>query len=158
MVEYFSYIKGANPGDKPDYLRLNKLLRSMVSKNCANTKNVRYDWTERAVKNLAVHKKEPSNQQNTTPVTDVVTESDKQAPIGAIDLDKDNNFVMRDDMSAGADDDESNIDEGYALEVPTEADALSQTIHRLQGGFPSYFIRDLQSPQNSKKTFLAGNH
>ena len=149
-------LRTAKSADKPDYMKLNKILRSMIV-DSSPQKVLRYDWLERAAKHLEQQRREQSLQHNSSP-TDAITESDnKNIPLGAIDIDQDKNFAMRDDLSAG-EDDESNIEEGHTMEVMTDVDALPQSIVRLQSGFNTYFLQDIKSASPGKKITNLGRH
>lgn len=157
MVEYFKYIKGLHPTEKPDYLKLNKLFRSILFTH-TNTKILRYDWMEKAARKFEELQKKEAGVKNNSASSDANTSAENKA-LGAIDIDKDKNFELQED----SDDDESNLDDAYSCEIlPDQQDPLPMSIARLNENFSSLFIKDivLSSPgregphfiQNSKKT------
>lgn len=150
MIEYFSYIKALKPTDKPDYTKISRMFRNMLS-NAHPPKILRYDWVDRVYMHLDEILKQ-TNKEGLAGSGQTQSQSTSKglpdrAP-GTIELDKDENFIM-----AEEDDDESNIDDSETQELssPTH-DALPQTITRLSAGFGAQFIRDLdlQSKQNSR--------
>jgi hypothetical protein len=147
MTEYFLYIRGLKPSDKPDYSRLNKLFRSMLSASGPG-KVLRYDWVERAYKHIELIHKKYIAQKNSSEPTKDQSDADPKAQLGAIDLDNDKNFNVPDDDCD--EDDESNLDDTYASEmVGLGQDALTKSIVRIQEQFSSQFIKDMPLKANS---------
>ena len=151
MVEYFSYIKGLKSQEKPDYIRLYKLLRSMLVSGNPN-KLFRYDWMEKAAKHLeTINKKEASISQGGKPGTAPTQENsvdNEKRQAGFIDIDKDRNFEAPDDSLEQ--DDESNIDESNRLEVLDDMqDALPLSIKRIQESSQVNFMESVKL--NSQK-------
>ena len=138
MVEYFKYIKGIHPAEKPDYLQLNKLFRSiLVSHN--TSKILRYDWMEKAVKKFEELQKKEQRTKNHSASSDANTSAENK-PLGAIDIDKDKNFEIQED----SDDDESNLEDAFSCEILSEEqDALPKSIARINENFNSIFIKDI---------------
>lgn len=149
MVEYFKYIRGLHPAEKPDYLKLNKLFRSILLSH-TSSKVLRYDWMEKAAKKLEeLHKKEQAAKTNSASYEANTTAENK--PIGAIDIDKDKNFELQDD----SDDDESNLEDAYSCEILAEdQDPLPRSIARINENFSSLFIKDIamSMPTNESPT------
>lgn len=138
MVEYFKYIKGLHPAEKPDYLKLNKLFRSILVSS-SNSKILRYDWMEKAAKKYEELQKKEQGMKNNSASSDANTSAENK-PLGAIDIDKDKNFEMNDD----SDDDESNLEDAYSCEILSEEqDPLPQSIARINENFNSNFIKDI---------------
>lgn len=141
MVEVFKYIKGLQASEKPDYMKLNKLLRSILVSN-TTSKIIRYDWMERAALHL---EKTMKNQQvskaNSGGSDEKTSAENKNTPLGAIDIDKDQNFAMD---GIDSDDDESNIDESDGSEIVHDLhDSLPKSIARINEVFNASFIKDI---------------
>lgn len=151
MVEYFKYIKGLHPTEKPDYLKLNKLLRSILYSH-TNSKIYRYDWMEKAAKKFEELQKKEQGTKNHSASSDANTSAENK-PLGAIDIDKDKNFELQDD----SDDDESNLDDAYSCEILSEEqDPLPMSIARINENFSSLFIKDivLSSPGRERPSSI----
>lgn len=138
MVEYFKYIKGLHPTEKPDYLKLNKLFRSILVTN-TYSKILRYDWMEKAAKKYEELQKKEQGTKINSGSTDANTSAENK-PLGAIDIDKDKNFELQED----SDDDESNLEDAYSCEILSEEhDPLPMSIARINENFSSLFIKDI---------------
>jgi serine/threonine protein kinase len=138
MVEYFKYIKGLQPTEKPDYVKLNKLFRSILVSH-STSKVLRYDWMEKAAKKFEELQKKEQGMKNHSASSDANTSAENK-PLGAIDIDKDKNFEIQED----SDDDESNLEEAFSCEILSEEqDALPRSIARINENFNSIFIKDI---------------
>lgn len=150
MVEYYSYVRSLKPTEKPDYLKLNKLLRGMLvggnhSMHVDRSRVLRYDWVDRILQAIEKQQRASSAKAQTDTATTGKTTEAEQKLEGVIDIDKDKNFVLEDnekDNDMDDDDDESNLDENYSMEVPNEdLDPLRMSINRLQDKSEMHFIK-----------------
>lgn len=136
----FKCVKTLQAGEKPDYMKLNKLLRSiLISSNTG--KIIRYDWMERAAVHLEKSAKHAASKGNSGGSEEKTSAENKNTPLGAIDIDQDKNFAMD---GLDSDDDESNIDESDGSEnVNDDRDSLPQSIARINEVFSTTFIKDI---------------
>lgn len=143
MVEVFKYIKSLQATEKPDYMKLNKLFRSILVNNTAG-KTIRYDWMEKAAVHLEKTIKKNISSKGTTEANS--SAENKNLPLGAIDLDKDQNFAI-DANDNDSDDDQSNMDESEGSELTSEQhDALPMSVARISQDFRCNFIKDREEP------------
>lgn len=151
MVEYYGYVRSLKSTEKPDYLKLNKLLRGMLvggghSMHVDKSRVLRYDWVERILQAIERQQKASSAKAQADTTTTAKTTEVEQKLEGVIDIDKDKNFAMedneRDNDLDNDDDDESNLDENYSMEVPNEElDPLRMSINRLQDKAEVHFLK-----------------
>lgn len=135
--------------EKPDYTKINRMFRDLLTSSQNHQNTLRYDWVERALSSIEQKKAKKKGVVNTASEMMMEAKDDQQEDrLGAIDLDADANFRVNNPEETGdSDDDESNVDEESAQEFPDKlSDPKELTTIRLAQGYTYSLIKNRMGP------------
>lgn len=145
ILDFFAYVKSLKQIEKPDYTKINRMFRDLLSASLNHSNTLRYDWVEKALSSIENKKAKKKGAVNSgSEIMMEAKEDPKEPKLGAIDLDGDINFrVNNPDDHGDSDDDESNVDEESAQEFPNKmSDPKELTTKRLEQGYTYSLIKN----------------